>query len=462
MRDFTVGNEGRLILNFAIPMLIGNVFMQLYQAADTVVVGRFIGKEALAAVGASTPVVFLTIALVIGIGIGASIVISQYFGAKQYDKVRTTCDTLFIFLFVAAVVITLFGVVFSEWILHLMMLPEDIIPLAKQYLQIYFGGIVLLFGYNAIAAIFRGVGDSKTPLYFLIISSVLNIGLDLLFVIRFGWGVAGVAWATVISQGVAFVLSLIYINSIDHVIRVNIFHLTFDRKIFVQCLKMGLPAGAQQVFVGVGMLALMGLVNTYGTDVIAAYSSYNRIETFVSLPVMNFAAALTSFVGQNIGIGNFDRIRRGLKATLIMSLTVCLIVNMVLVFFARPIMSLFTTDANVIEVGYRLLIITNSLYFTFSIMFTINGLLRGAGAAIVPMLTTLLSLWAIRIPAATVLSGAIGYEGIWWAMPIGWGTGMIGAVAYYFSGKWKKKRLVGSSHDPDSQVTQAAETVVEV
>ena len=442
MKDFTTGHEGRLILNFALPMLLGNVFMQLYQFADTVIVGRFLGKEALAAVGASTPVVFMTISLVIGIGIGASIVVSQYFGAKQYGNVRRTCDTLFIFLLGAAVAISLIGYFGSEYILRLMLLPESILPLAKTYLRIYFTGSLFLFGYNAVAAILRGVGDSKTPLYFLIVSSLLNIGLDFLFIVAFGWGVGGAAWATIIAQGVAFVWSVIYINRRDHVIRINFRHPRFDRKIFVQCMKMGLPAGLQQTFVAVGMLALLGIVNTFGTDVIAAYVSVNRLDTFVSLPVMNFAAALTSFVGQNMGVGNIDRIKKGLKATLGMSLATCLVLNTSIIVFGRPLMSLFTTDPNVISIGYELLVILNTFYLLFAVMFTFNGLLRGAGASVFPMLTTLLSLWIIRIPAAALLSKAFGVIGIWWAMPLGWFVGMAGAMTYYFSGRWKKKSLV--------------------
>lgn len=442
MKDFTTGREGRLIFNFALPMLIGNVFMQLYQFADTVIVGQYLGKEALAAVGASTPVVFMTIALVIGIGIGASIVISQYFGAKQYDKVRTTCDTLFIFLMAAAVVVTVLGVIFSEHILRLMLLPEDIIPLATEYLRIYFSGVTLLFGYNAVAAILRGVGDSKTPLYFLIISAILNVGLDFLFIVGFNWGVGGAAWATIISQGIAFILSVIYINNKkDHVIRIELFKPKFDRKIFSQCMRLGLPTGFQQTFVAVGMLALMGIVNTFGTDVIAAYASVNRLDTFAALPTMNFAAALTSFVGQNVGAGNFDRIKRGLKSTLIMSTSVCLVINVSMILFAKPLMTIFTSDAAVIEIGSQCLVIMNSFYLLFTTMFTFNGLLRGAGAAVVPMLTTLLSLWIIRIPAAYILSNWFGVEGIWWAIPVGWFVGMCGAMGYYFSGKWKRRTV---------------------
>lgn len=442
MQDFTHGHVGRQILNFAIPMLIGNVFMQLYQFADTVIVGRILGKEALAAVGAATPVVFLTVALIAGMGIGASIVISQYFGAKQYDRVRVTCDTLFIFLLGASVVMTLLGIFFAEDVLRLMGLQEDTLPLAKTYLQIYFGGLILLFAYNSVAAILRGVGDSKTPLYFLIISSVLNVGLDLIFILWFGWGVAGAAWATVISQGVAFILSVIYINRTNPIIRIELFNPVFDREIFRECVKLGLPTGMQQAFVAIGLMALMGVVTSFGTDTLAAYVSVNRIDTFISLPVMNLAAALTSFVGQNISVGNFDRIKAGLKATLKMSLLTCAVLNTAIIIFGKQLMLLFTADANVIETGYELLVIINCSYFIFAVMFTVNGLLRGAGAAIFPMIITLLSLWLIRLPLAAFLSQYWGETGIWVAMPAGWLIGAAASLAYYYSGRWKTKAVV--------------------
>lgn len=443
MRDFTTGSEAKHIFNFALPMLIGNVFMQLYQLVDSVIVGQYLGKEALAAVGASTPVVFLTIALIMGMGIGASIVISQYYGAKQYEKVRLTSDTMMIFLFGAGIVVTLFGTIFSRHVLQLMQLPEDIIPHATEYLRIYFGGSILLFGYNSAAAILRGVGDSKTPLYFLIISAVLNIGLDLLFIVTFSWGIAGAAWATVISQGVAFFLLVIYINrKKDHIVHIELLRPKFDKAIFKHCLQLGLPTGFQQTFVAIGMLALMSVVNGFGTDVIAGYTSAMRIDTLVALPAMNFAAALTSFVGQNMGAGNFDRIRRGLWATLKMTTITCLTLNLLIIVFGRYVMMLFTSDVAVIDYGRDCLIVLNSFYFLFSTMFVINGLLRGAGATIVPMFVTLLSLWLVRVPVATILSHHFGPEGIWWAIPIGWAVGLMGAMAYYWSGRWKRQSVV--------------------
>ena len=415
--------------------------MQLYQIVDSAVVGRYLGKEALAAVGASTPVVFAVVAMVIGGGSGASVVISQYFGAKQYDKVRLTSDTLHIFLLGAGLIIALVGIFFSEAIFRLIALPEELIPLAASYLRIYLGGVFLLFGFNTVAAILRGVGDSKTPLYFLLISAVLNVGLDFLFILGFDWGVAGAAWATVIAQGLAYFASIWYINSGKSIFHIDLFHLKFDRKIFRQCINYGLPTGVQQSFVAFGMVALMGIVNGWGTDVIAGYSAAIRVDNLAVIPSMNFAMALTSFTGQNVGAGRMDRVRRGLKMTLLYSSLTCLAITAVIVLFGPDILRIFTTDPAVVHVGTEYLVIVSSFYLVFSAMFVVNGMLRGAGAVILPMFSTLVSLWAVRIPAAMWLSHLMGEQGIWWAVPFGWGVGLAIVYGYYRSGKWENHSI---------------------
>lgn len=441
MKDLTSGPVGRQILLFSLPIILGNFVMQLYQIVDSAIVGRYLGKEALAAVGASMPVVFAVVALVIGVGSGASVVISQYFGAKQYDKVRLTSDTLHLFLVGAGLVIALIGVFCSEEIFRLIALPEELIPLAAEYLQIYLGGVFLLFGFNTVAAILRGVGDSKTPLYFLLLSALLNVLLDLLFILRFGWGVAGAAWATVIAQGVAYFAAVWYINAGKSIFHINLLKLRFDRKIFRQCINYGLPTGVQQSFVALGMVALMGIVNGWGTDVIAGYSAAIRVDNLAVIPSMNFAMALTSFTGQNVGAGCMDRVHRGLKMTLLYSSLTCVLITAVIVLFGSDILRIFTTDEDVIRVGREYLVIVSSFYLVFSGMFVINGMLRGAGAVIFPMFSTLLSLWVVRIPVAMWLSRLIGEQGIWWAVPVGWSVGLAIAYGYYRSGKWENHSI---------------------
>lgn len=416
--------------------------MQLYQIVDSVIVGQYLGKQALAAVGASMPVVFAVIALVIGIGGGASVVISQYFGAKDWANVHRTSDTLHIFLLATGLIIGVLGVIFSRDIFYLMELPEDLIPMASQYLEIYLGGIFLMFGFNTIMAMLRGVGDSKTPLYCLVVSSILNVGLDYLFIVGFGWGVGGAAWATLLSTAVAYVMAILYVNRKDRIIfHINFFNLKFDRRIFRQCVAYGLPSGIQQSFVAFGAVALMGIINGLGTDVIAGYSAAMRLDNLAVIPAMNFAMALTSFTGQNVGAGRLDRVTKGLRMTLIFSSLTCLVFTALIVLFGNQLIGVFTSDAAVIAVGAEYLLVVSSFYLLFSTMFIINGMLRGAGAATFTMISTLVALWGVRVPVALLLEPVMGAAGVWWSIPIGWAVGMVLSIWYYKSGRWRNKSI---------------------
>jgi putative MATE family efflux protein len=443
MQDLTKGKEGGLILRFAVPMLIGNVFQQLYNIVDSLIVGNFLGKEALAAVGASFPVIFALISLIIGIATGTTIIIAQYFGAKDYKNVKRAIDTMYIFTFGASLVVSAAGIYFTEEIFRLLQLPEEIMPEAKSYLTVYLGGMIVFFGFNGTSAVLRGLGDSKTPLYFLILASLANIGLDLLFILVFGWGVAGVALATVIAQGGAFVTAIIYLNRTHDIMQFSFTKWVFDRKIFLKSLRIGLPSGFQHTFVAFGMMALMGIVNTFGTNVIAAYSVAQRVDSLAAMFAMNFAMALTSFTGQNIGAGNYERVKKGLRSTMIMGSLISLSVTILILFFGQQIMGLFTPDNLVIKTGTTYLNIVSPFYITFTGMFIIGGVMRGAGDTLIPMFLTLFSLWVVRIPLALVLSARMGETGIWWAIPIGWVSGIVLSYLYYLTGKWKSKGVIG-------------------
>jgi putative MATE family efflux protein len=442
MRDLSVGKESRIIFRFALPMLLGNVFQQLYNIIDSIIVGNFVGKEALAAVGASYPLLFTLISLVIGVAVGATIIISQYFGAKDIKNVVRTIDTLFIFMFFASIVVTLIGIVFSKPIFKLIELPADILPYAVDYFKIYMLGSVFFFGFNSINAILRGMGDSKTPLYFLIISTLLNIVLDLVFVLVFQWGVKGVAWATVISQAIAFILAIIYLNKSHPIIDLSWRKLQFDRGILDKSLKIGFPVGFQQAFVALSMLAMYWLVNRFGTNATAAYSVVFRIDSFASMPAMNFAMALSAFVGQNLGANKPERVRHGLISTFYMTAAVAVSISLVSIFFAGPVMRLFTKDLEVIAIGIGYLYIVAGFYIVFSTMFIVGGVMRGAGDTFIPMLITFFALWIVRIPLGYFLSEVWGYDGIWWAVPIAWIIGLGLSFLYYSTGRWKKKTIV--------------------
>jgi putative MATE family efflux protein len=442
LKDLTEGNEGKLILNFTLPMLLGNVFQQMYNVVDSIIIGKFLGKEALAAVGASFPLIFTLIAFIIGITIGSTVVISQYFGAKEMEKVKRAIDTLYIFMFFGSIALTLLGIFFSDDIFRLISLPEDIIPLAVDYFNVYAIGFVFFFGFQGTSAILRGLGDSKTPLYFLILSTIINIGLDLFFVLVLGWGVKGVAAATVISQIGAFISIVIYLNRYHSFLDFSPLKMKFDRELFNKSLKIGLPSGIQMTFVSVGFLALYRIVNVFGTPTIAAYSIAMRIDSFASLPAMNFSSALSTFVGHNIGANKFERIGRGLRATLKMTAIITIAVTLLAVIFAKPLFYLFTNDAEVVEIGIHYLYIVSPFYLLFSSMFVLMGVLRGAGDTIMPMVFTIISLWIVRVPASYYLSQAIGVNGIWWGIPVAWAIGMGGSLWYYSTGKWKTKAIV--------------------
>jgi len=257
----------------------------------------------------------------------------------------------------------------------------------------------------------------------------------------FKWGIAGAAWATVIAQGIALIATLLYLNSSHKIMKFSLAKLKFDKDLFHKSLKIGLPSGLQHTFVAVGMMALLGIVNGFGTDVIAAYTAAGRIDSLAIMPAMNFSQAVSAFVGQNLGANKIDRVKKGFKATFIMSNLFCLAMTALIVIFGSDLMRMFTTDPKVIEIGQNYLIIVSSFYLIFSSMFTIHGVLRGAGDTLIPMFITLFSLWIIRIPAAYFLSAEIGEDGIWWSIPMGWVIGMSFSYIYYRTGKWKTKAV---------------------
>jgi len=444
MKDLSLGNETKLIFKFAIPMLVGNVFQQLYNVVDSVIVGKFIGKGALAAVGTSFPIIFMLVSFIIGITMGFTVVVSQYFGAKDLGQVKKTINTLYIFLFFASLLISGVGILLSGTIFRMIGLSPEVIPQATLFLNIYLAGLIFLFGFNGTSAILRGLGDSKTPLYFLIISVVVNIILDIIFIVGFKWGVGSAAFATIIAEAGAFLAQILYLNRYHKVVKFSFSDFKFDNEIFRKSIRIGLPTGFQQTFVALGMLALYGIVNRFGLDTNAAFSAAGRIDSFAAMPAMSFAVALSTFVGQNLGANKPERVKRGFHATLIMTTIITLITSLVAVFFGGFLMKMFTNDAQVIEIGKKYLVIVGAFYMLFSSMFIVGGVMRGAGDTLIPMFITLFALWVIRIPLAYLLSQQswLGVYGIWWSIPIGWATGLMLSYLYYLSGRWKKKVIV--------------------
>jgi len=442
MKDLTVGNEAKLIFKFALPMVLGMLLQQLYHVVDRIIVGNYLGTTELAAIGASSPIFYALIAFVIGIGSGATIIISQYFGAKDIEKVKRAIDTTYIFLFIASIIITGIGIFFSEEIFRLLHVEEAVIPLATDYFNVFMMGLVAFFGFSGTSSILRGLGDSMTPLYFMIVSTLVNIVLDIVFIVVFNWGISGVAYATIIAQAGAFITGAIYLNKKHQIISFNVFQFQFDKELFLQSIRIGLPTGFQQTFVAFGIMALIRIVNNFNTDVLAAYTVASGIDALAAMPALSLASALSAFVGQNLGAKKIDRIKKGLRATLFMAWGISLVVMLCVIFFGDFIMQAFTQDKDVISHGTNYLLIVSSFYMIFSTMFIMHGVLRGAGDTLIPMFITLFSLWVIRIPFAVVLSKHFGVNGIWWAIPIGWSMGLAGSLIYYYTGRWKSKGVV--------------------
>lgn len=444
MKDLTKGRIIWQILLFSMPMLLGNVFQQLYNVVDSIIVGNFIGKQALASVGASFPVIFVLTSFFMGISIGISVLISHFFGAKDKDNVRRCVDVMLGFNGIAGVFATIVGMVFTRQIFNLLNTPADIIESAVLYFRIYSSGMLFFFAYNGISSVLRGLGDSKTPLYFLIVSTLLNIILDYSFVVFLGWGIAGVAIATVIAQFVTFCAMLIYLQKTHPVMRIRLRSFNFDMEIFRKSIKIGLPTGIQQTFVSLGMMALLRIVNDFGSDVVAGYTVASRLDSFAMMPAMNFSMALSTFVGQNLGAGKIDRVSKGLHATLFMSALISLTVTAIFWLFGDSLLTIFTQDKFVIATGFSYLKIVGSCYILFSSMFVIHGFLRGAGDTLIPMIFTIFSLWILRIPASFILSRDFldfGTNGIWFGIPIAWLFGTIASYIYFRKARWKENKL---------------------
>lgn len=449
MKDLTTGHEGKEIFYFALPMLIGSLFQQLYNMADSIIVGRFVGTDAMAAVSGASPIMFLLTSLLMGITLGFSILVSQYYGSKDMTKVKAAIDTTYIFVFLASILITFTGIFFSEPLLEMMNTPENIIQSAKEYLVIIFIGTLFSAGYNSISAILRGLGDSKNPLIFLIIATLLNIILDVIFVINFKMGVSGVALATILAQGVAFIFSIIYLNKRHAILKVNFRKLLYDQGIFISGLKLGIPSAIQQMLFSLGNIALQSLVNGYGTYAMAAFGAGTKIESFISIPIMNLGAAVSTFVAQNMGAQKFDRIKNGVNAALKMASMLSIVVAIMFLLFSKYLIGLFNTDPEVIKIGASYLTIIGPAFIIISTSFMWTSAVRGAGASIFSMISSIISLWVVRIPTSYILSSLIGIDGVWMGIPIGWFVGWFVVLIYYYRGSWKAKGII-HTHSEDT------------
>lgn len=451
VNNLTEGKPLKLLFFFALPMVIGNLFQQLYNMVDSMVVGRFVGEDALAAVGSSFPVVFLAVAVAAGLSMGCTVVISQLFGAGQIREMKETISTALISLGGIGLVIMVVGGLAAEPLLKLLGTDPDILVDSLSYLQIYFGGAVFLFLYNSLNGIYNALGDSKTPLLFLMISALTNIVLDLLFVIRFNMGVAGVAWATLIAQGICAFFSFIVLirrlrNMEDDTTGENKKFAYFEATAARRIAKVGIPSMLQQSVVSLSMMMMQGLVNSYGKVFVAGYTAATKIDSLAMLPNMNFSNAMSSYTAQNIGAGNTDRVKQGYKASMLMVLIFSVIITLIIFLFGPYLLGLFLeqgAEGSAMSYGLKYMKTVSIFYVLMGVMFVGNGLLRGAGDMGAFMLSSMSNL-IIRVAVAYLLAHFIGSSAIWWSIPTGWAVGAVCTFVRIKSGKWKLKKLVNS------------------
>jgi putative MATE family efflux protein len=445
-RDMTSGSPARLIIKFAIPMLIGNLFQQMYNIIDSVVVGRFVDSNALAAVGATGSLVFMIIGVCFGLSAGIAIVISQYFGAGDYDKVRKSFVTATYIVIGAAILLGIIGFRSTRDLLELLNTPASIIDQSEIFMKITFAGILGTACYNGISAVLRALGDSVTPLKFLIVSCVINILLDLLFVIVFHWNVPGVAFATVISQWISAISCIIYAMMKVKLLRVPIKEWKPDWEIFSKCFRLGIPVALQNFLISVSMIALQRVINNYNEVVIAANTVVSRIEQLVLQPGMSVGAALSAFAGQNIGAGRIDRARQGLKSASVIIIIFSLIMLPMMYFGGEYIMLLFTKKEfiEVVNTGVRAIHITCFFYSAVGMIFITRNFLSGAGDINIPMVMGFTEV-ICRITFAILLTAWIGYTGIWWATGLNWLLTALVGIYRVLSGKWESKSIINHS-----------------
>ncbi|MBD5522470.1 MAG: MATE family efflux transporter [Lachnospiraceae bacterium] len=431
MQDLTVGDPHKLLFKYTIPMFISVAFQQIYNIADSMIAGKFAGEDALAAVGASYPITMIFMAVAVGSNIGCSVVISQLFGAKEYNKLKSAVYTTFIVGFSLSLFLTVVGLLTTPHMMRMIQTPSNIFSDGALYLRIYIGGFVFLFLYNITTGMFNSLGDSKTPLYFLIGSSVGNIILDLIFVAVFKWGVAGVAWATFIAQGAACVLALFAfrkrIAQIDTKEKAALFSGSALKKIAA----VAIPSILQQSFISIGNIFIQSIVNSYGSDVIAGYSAAVKLNTFIITGFTTLGNGVSGFTAQNLGAGLPSRIKEGYKTGIKMALCVAVPFFTAYFFFGRIMMLLFMEDTGsmAINAGIMFLRIVSPFYFVISVKLIADGVLRGSEAMKYFMVSTFTDL-VLRVILAYILSMRFESTGIWMSWPIGWCIAAVLSVGF--------------------------------
>lgn len=445
--DMTQGSAFRHILLFALPLLAGNIFQQMYNMVDTWVVGNFVGNEAFSAVGSVAPIVNMLIGSFMGLSSGAGVVISQYFGAKNEEKVHDAVHTAIALTVILTIAFTIIGLAMTPMMLRFMKTPDGVFPESAAYLRIYFGGMIGLLFYNMGAGILRAVGDSKRPFYFLVAAAIINTVLDLVFVIGFGMGVEGVAYATIIAQGVSAILTMGTLLRSRACIRVIPSHLRMHMDMLKKIVRVGIPAALQMAVTAFSNVFVQSYINQFGADCMGGWTAYTKVDQLVFLPMQSLALASTTFVGQNLGRGQVDRAKKGVRTTLMMAVAVTIAISALVIGFAPWLVAFFNDKEEVIAFGTRFLRVLTPFYVLCCVNQIYSGALRGSGDTRAPMLIMLASFVLFRQAYLFVVSNYISNTIMPLAMgyPAGWLVCSLLTLIYYHHANLGKNRLVSEN-----------------
>ena len=446
--QITEGVIWKQLLLFFFPIVLGTFFQQLYNTADTIVVGRFVSKEALAAVGGSAAqIVGLIVGFFVGLASGASVIISQFYGAKNRVQLNRALHTAYAFSIIGSIFITALGILIAPWLLELMHTPQETMADALLYLRIYFAGIIFVFIYNVGSSILRAMGDSRRPLYYLVVCCILNIVLDIVLVIVFHMGVAGVSIATIFSQGVSAVLITRALMRSDDLYQLEFRKIRFHKAALFSLLWVGCPTGIQSVLYSVTNMLIQTFLNNLGTDTVAAWSAFGKIDSFYWMVNNAFGIAVTTFVGQNFGAGKMDRVRKGTRECLGMALVTAILLSVILMSAGRFLFGIFTTDANVVEIGLSMMQIISPTYFLFVFIEVYSGALRAQGHVIVTTAMTMIGICVLRVVWVTWIVPDGTLSQIVACYPITWLVSAVGMIIYYH---YKQKKILekfAATHD---------------
>ena len=440
--EITEGVIWKQLLLFFFPILIGSFFQQLYNTVDTIIVGQYVGKEALAGVGSTGTVINLWVGFFIGLAGGASVIISQYFGARDREDLSKAIHTAVALSLAGGAVLTVVCLVSARWSLELLDVPADVMDEALTYINIFYLGMIPCLVYNVGTGILRAIGDSKMPLYVLIVCCVVNIVLDLLFVVRFHWNVFGVALATVLAQTVSAALIMLRLCRTKDVYQVRLRSIRFHRSMLQRIVQLGLPTGLQSVLYSVSNLVIQAAVNSFGTDAVASWSAVSRIDGFVWMVMGAFGISVTTFVGQNFGAGKYDRVLRGTRVCLAMTIGTIFTLSVLEIVFAGPILHIFTGDAAVVELGAAFVRVWAPAYTAYVFIEILSGAVRGVGEALPPMIITVFGVCVLRLAWIWgVLPLHRTPEMVAASYPVTWGITAVVFIIYYLRKNWLKRHI---------------------